>query len=102
MGEAQMTGHEITPRVRQLLDEFQLLSDDLQREWLRGASAEALSEWEAFCSGWPTDEEIERGLLGRSESELEWMLAKALRFRSILAGMARPPLPARSSEHLSP
>jgi hypothetical protein len=85
MVEAEAMGYGITPRVRQLLEEFRLLSDDLHRHWLRSASAEARSEWELFCREWPTSLDIECGLVGHSESELDWMLAKALRFRAILA-----------------
>ena len=82
-------GYEVTSRIRQLLEEFRSLSDELRRLWLGTASEEARSEWESFCSEWPTDSEIERGLIDRSESELGWMLAKALRFRAVLAGASR-------------
>ena len=91
-------GHEITPRVRQLVEQFRLLSDDLQRHWLPGASDEARVEWAAFRSEWPTDEEIDRGLVGFSENELGWMLAKGLRFRAILASASPPPPTARQPE----
>jgi hypothetical protein len=97
MGEGRAMRYVITARVRELIEEFRLLAEDLQSNWLRGASEEARSEWEAFRSQWPTDFEVRRGLVGRSESELAWMLAKALRFRAILSGAAPP----QQSAHLT-
>jgi hypothetical protein len=69
MGEGRVMRYEITPRVRELLEEFRMLSEDLQLHWLHGASEEARSEWESFRGHCPTDLEVRRGLIGRSESE---------------------------------
>jgi len=81
---------EVTPKIGRLVEEFRLLAEDLHSYWLAAASEEARAEWRAFLNDWPTDLEVRRGLVGRSEDDLAWMLAKAKRFRAILAGIASP------------
>jgi hypothetical protein len=71
-----------------MVEELHSLADDLDRHWLAGASEEAQSEWRSFLNEWPTEFEVRRGLVARSESELAWMLAKAERFRAILGDSA--------------
>jgi hypothetical protein len=77
---------EVTPEIERLVEEFRCLADDLHSHWLVAASEEARAEWQSFRNDWPTNEDLRRGVVGRSEDDLAWMLAKARRFRALLAG----------------
>jgi hypothetical protein len=81
---------EVTPKIERLVKEFRLLAEDLHHDWLAGASEEARAEWQSFMNDWPTDLDVRRGLVMRSEDDLARMLAKAKRFRAILARNAPP------------
>jgi hypothetical protein len=94
--------YEVTQNVREFVKEFRAIAEDLQRRWLVGASQEARSEWQAFLDQWPTDLDVKRGVVGRCEDDLAWMLAKARRFRAILGCTAPPPSWERSVGQPSP
>jgi hypothetical protein len=76
--------HAVTPEADSILREFSHLVSELEADRLGQASAAARAEWEDFLRQWPSEDEVERGLVGRSIDDLVWMLAKLRRFRTLV------------------
>jgi hypothetical protein len=88
--------HEVTPETQFIFRQFSQLVTELEAEDLGLASAAARAEWQTFLRGWPSKDEVERGVVQRSLDDLTWMLAKLRRFRALVgngttATSAEPP-----------
>jgi hypothetical protein len=84
--------HKITTRTQSILRELDAAADQVDAKLLSSASREARREWRTLLRARPSDAEVATGSLELSDEELGFMIAKARRFRAILAARGRPRL----------
>jgi hypothetical protein len=83
-----MPRHKITAKTPALVGRLGELASEIDDGLLATASAEARGEWALMRGTWPTAADLRTGIIGLSDDELDHMVGKVLRFRSIL-GMLR-------------
>ena len=95
------TKYKTTARTEKLVRRLVELIGDIDAEELAIASVEARAEWSRFCARTPTGADACSGSLCHSDDEVERMIGKVIRFRSILAqlrrGQLRVPSAARGA-----
>jgi hypothetical protein len=76
--------HKITEKTASLVGRLGELAGEIEGGLLGAASADARSEWVLVRTSWPTSADVRSGVIGVSDDELDLMIEKVLRFRSIL------------------
>jgi hypothetical protein len=78
---------KITSRTESLVKALDGLAREIDlAELVSGASLGAREEWDALRRQWPSAEQIRAGAVAFSDDELELMVGKVRRFKSILEG----------------
>ena len=81
--------NKITTRTLDIIEDLRWLSAQLE-PLLAFASVAARNEWDVLRARWPSDDDLREGPMVASNTELEWMRAKVLRFSEILRKIAGP------------
>jgi hypothetical protein len=87
--------YKITSRTESLVKEFDALAREIDvSQLVAGASANAREEWVSLRRQWPSAEQVRAGAVAFSDDELDFMVGKVRRFKSILESFraAAPPL----------
>jgi hypothetical protein len=82
-----MPRHKTTARTESLVEKLGELASEIDDSLLQAASVDARSEWNVLCEPWPSAGDVCAGVIGLSDDELDAMIAKVFRFKSILARM---------------
>jgi hypothetical protein len=90
--------HRTTNRTETLLQRLSDVAREVDDGLLEAASPEARGEWSVLRQRWPSAAEVRSGVVGLSDDELDAMIGKVLRFRTILARLkTRPALSAHGA-----
>jgi hypothetical protein len=81
--------HKTTTRTDALVRHLFALAREIEDSLLDVASSEARGEWATFRGQWPTTAEVRSGRVCLSDDEIEFVIAKVVRFKAILSGLAR-------------
>lgn len=93
-----MPRHKTTARTASLVQKLGELAREVDDSLLQAASVAARSEWNVLCETWPSACDVRAGVIGLSDDELDAMIAKVFRFKSILARLkSRAAVPARAA-----
>ena len=79
--------HKTTNRTETLVRTLGQLAREIDESLLQAASVDARSEWNVLCETWPSASEVRSGLVGMSDDELDAVIGKVQRFKSILTRM---------------
>jgi hypothetical protein len=82
--------YKVTPRARELVWSLRRLAAEIQ-PFVEFASADARNEWSSLQQLWPSNATLESGLIGLSETDLEWMDSRVRRFGEIVHTLADRP-----------
>jgi hypothetical protein len=77
--------HRTTARTETLVQRLDELAGEIDDSLLQVASVDARWEWNALCDTWPSATDIRAGVIAMSDDELDAMIGKVLRFKTILA-----------------
>ena len=96
--------HKTTNRTETLVRTLGQLAHEIDESLLQAASVDARSEWSVLCDTWPSASEVRSGVVGMSDDELDALIGKVQRFKTILTrlpgagrdeGVGPAPRPAR-------
>jgi hypothetical protein len=76
--------HDLSPRLRDLMDELSALAADIDGPLLMHASEAARAEWRALRDAWPSQDGVLGAAPALTEDELASIVGKVRRFRQIL------------------
>jgi hypothetical protein len=76
--------HKTTNRTETLVQTLGELAQEIDESLLQAASLDARCEWNILCDTWPSPAEVRSGLVGMSDEELDALIGKVQRFKSIL------------------
>jgi hypothetical protein len=79
--------HRTTNRTETLVRTLGALAREIDDGLLQAASVDARSEWSFLCETWPSPSEVRSGIVGMSDEELDALIGKVQRFKSILTRM---------------
>jgi hypothetical protein len=79
--------HRTTARTETLVQRLGELAHEIDDSLLQAASLDARWEWNVLCETWPSAADVRAGVVGMSDDELDAMIGKVMRFKSILARM---------------
>jgi hypothetical protein len=79
--------HKTTVRTALLVQRLGALAREIDDSLLQAASLDARWEWNVLSETWPSAADVRAGVVGLSDDELDAMIGKVLRFKSILAGL---------------
>jgi hypothetical protein len=88
---------KITSRTESLVNELGAIAGLIDDRLLAGASSSAREEWEALRRRWPSATHLALGVVDVSDADLEIMIGKVHRFRTILEAFRRHGLDPRSA-----
>jgi hypothetical protein len=80
---------KVTDRTESLVVELAALAERVDDHLLSAASPHAREEWDALRRRWPSTADVAAGAVTVSDDELDVMIGKVRRFRSILEGLRR-------------
>jgi hypothetical protein len=92
--------HRTTTRTESLVRKLRDLAREIDDRLLAVASLDARGEWRVLRATWPTATDVRSGVIGLTDDELDAMIGKVQRFKSILGRLAGAPS-VRSSERLA-
>jgi hypothetical protein len=87
---------KVTPRTESLVQDLGALAALIDDRLLAGATSSARDEWQALRCRWPSAAQLATGTVDVSDDELEIMIGKVRRFRTILEAFRRHGLDARA------
>lgn len=76
--------HKTTNRTETLVRTLGQLAREIDESLLQAASVDARSEWTVLCETWPSASEVRSGIVGMSDEELDALIGKVQRFKTIL------------------
>jgi hypothetical protein len=76
--------HKTTARTESLIRKLADLAREIDDGLLQAASIDARWEWNVLCEAWPSAADMHAGVIGLSDDELDAMIGKVMRFKSIL------------------
>jgi hypothetical protein len=79
--------NSVMARIERLVLALREMSEEIEPE-LRVISPVARQEWRALQGTWPSDSQLREGTPGLTEEQLETLVAKTRRFKSIVHGLA--------------
>jgi len=79
--------HRTTNRTETLVRKLGELAREIDDGLLQAASVDARGEWNILCETWPSPSEVRSGIVGMSDDELDALIGKVERFKSILTRM---------------
>jgi hypothetical protein len=79
--------HRTTARTETLVQRLGQLAGEIDDSLLQAASIDARWEWNVLSDSWPSAADVRAGVVGMSDDELDAMIGKVMRFKSILARM---------------
>jgi hypothetical protein len=79
--------HRTTNRTETLVQKLRELAREIDEGLLQAASVDARCEWDVLCETWPSSSEVRSGVVGMSDDELDALIGKVQRFKSILTRM---------------
>lgn len=89
---------KITPRTESLVQDLGALAELIDDRLLAGATSSARDEWQALRRRWPSAAQLAAGVVDVSDEELEIMIGKVRRFRTILEAFRRRGLDRRARQ----
>ena len=87
---------KISPRTETLVKQLGVIAGLIDDRLLAGASSSAREEWESLRRRWPSAAQLAAGVVDVTDHELEVMVGKVHRFRSILEAFRRHGLDTRA------
>ncbi|HVU49272.1 MAG TPA: hypothetical protein VHL80_01230 [Polyangia bacterium] len=79
--------HRTTNRTETLVRKLGELAHEIDDSLLQAASIDARCEWNVLCETWPSPADVRSGIVGMSDEELDALIGKVQRFKSILTRM---------------
>jgi hypothetical protein len=76
--------HRTTNRTETLVQTLGELAREIDESLLQAASVDARWEWNILCETWPSPSEVRSGIVAMSDDELDALIGKVQRFKSIL------------------
>jgi hypothetical protein len=83
--------HRTTTRTESLVHKLRELAREIDETLLAAASLDARGEWRTLRASWPSASAVRSGVIDLSDDELDAMIDKVKRFKSILDRLAGAP-----------
>jgi hypothetical protein len=81
--------HKATAETESLVQRLGEIAREIDDSLLQAASVDARSEWNVLSETWPSAGDLRSGVVGMSDDELDAMIAKVIRFKSISARLRK-------------